>query len=980
MLKVALVSDAFLPIIDGVCRVVYEYANALGTRGHECYVIAPLNDSGYRAQYPFEIIDFQGVTLPGNARYLTGVASLDKHYMTRISTVELDVIHAHSPGPAALEAIRLSSKLKVPLIGTFHSKLYDDFYSVTRSEGLATLGVKYVVDFYDRCDEVWAVSNFAADVLREYGYKGRIEIVQNGINFNLPQAPREQAATEARAAFSLPTLPILLYVGQMHWKKNIRCILEAAGLLYRSGWEFCLVLAGQGPDFDEIRAFALEQLPKDYVCFTGHITDDMLLHSLYHTADLFVFPSDYDTAGLVVREAAIAGTPSVVLRNSAPAEVIRDGQNGLTCENNPRSLADTVAHALNDPERLALMGKNAKQDIPVSWDTVMDEVIDRYQHVVDRAHGVLKRKRGIFRKELTAIDQTLEKRTMDLLWRFLKQDAQHMYAYEYSPCKTQHTLAESTPLPRSAPEEQGIASARVLELYRAMDADADTKVHTLLVLRNGHVIAEGAWAPYDCGLAHQLYSMSKSVTATAIGMLVDEGKLALEERLVDIFEDKIADKETHPMRACTVFHLLTMSTGVRFNEIGSALGRDWEQEFLDSGVQFEAGTQFFYNSMNTYMLSAIVRRRAGCSMMQYLRPRLFEPLQIANASWEVCPLGTEKGGWGLSLLMEDVAKIGLLYLQKGKYLVHGEWKQLISSQWISEATRKQIETPQGECKDGYGYQIWMGSASGSYLFNGAFGQYMLALPEANTLFVMFSGCSRLFADGDLMRYALDCLNNAAPQALMENPRGQRVLQNTLSMLSTLPRQRRLLQDHLPLSFQQLIEQLNGVSCIFKENTAGLLPIVLQTVQNNFSTGIRRISFKTEDKCLLVSIAEGETTHELQTGEGFFCGTLTIRDETYKVSVGANCGMQPSGDLTLQLFIYFIETPCVRVLTFEFREDGVTLCCDEDPTVNATSAMLMDLAGLTQTELFRGILSMFKRASMQNRMRSYTTATLTGLYE
>lgn len=980
MLRVALVSDAFLPIIDGVCRVVYEYANALGTRGHTCYVIAPLNDAGFRGRFPFEIIDFQGVTIPGNARYLTGVASLDKHYMTRISTVALDVIHAHSPGPAAFEAIRLANKLKVPLIGTFHTKFFDDFYSVTKSEGLATLGVKYVADFYDRCDEVWAVSNFAADALREYGYKGRIEIVQNGVDINPQPRLEEQTGQLARTAFALTNQPILLFVGQMHWKKNIRCIIEAAGLLYRSGWEFQLVFAGQGPDFEAIKALALEQLPENYLCFTGHIAEDALLRSLYQAATLFVFPSQYDTAGLVVREAAIAGTPSVVLRNSAPAEVVQDGINGLICENSPRSLADTIAHALNNPTHIARMGEQAKRNIPVSWQDVMDEVIDRYQHIVDRAHGSLKRKRGIFRKELTAIDQSLEKRTVDLLWRFLKQDTQNIYAYEYSPRKMQHHIEESTPLPRCTPEEQGIRSTSILQLYRAMDADTGAKTHALLVLRNGRIIAEGAWAPYDHGLVHQLYSMSKSITATAIGMLVDEGKLSLDERLVDIFEDKIIDKQTHPMRDCTVWNLLTMSTGVRFNEIGSALGEDWEQEFLNSGVRFEPGTQFLYNSMNSYMLSAIVRRKAGCSMMQYLRPRLFEPLQIANASWEVCPRGIEKGGWGLSLTLEDVAKIGLLYLQEGRYLVNGEWKQLISSHWVAEATRPQIETPNGECQDGYGYQIWIGAAKGSYLFNGAFGQYMLALPYANTLFVVFSGCSRLFAQGDLMKYAQDCLQDASPTPLPENPRTQRVLQNTLGLLSTLPRQRHSLQNHLPLSFPQLMDQLNGVSCLFQENAAGLYPVVLQTVHNNFSSGIRRVSFQTEDAHLLVSIEEGDTTHALQCGEGFFCNTLSIRKETHRVSVGVNCGMQPSGDLTLQLFIYFLETPCTRVLTFSFREEGVTLLCDEDPTPNDAGTMLMELAGITQMELLRGIMPVLKRASLQSRMRAYTTATLSGSYE
>ena len=161
-MRIAQCNESFLPIADGVGRVVYEYANALGERGHESYVIAPMSQAGYRQNYPFEIVDFVSVPLPGTAKFRTGVATLDRHYMARIDEVKLDLIHAHSPGLAGIEAVRLASKLHIPLVGTFHTRYQEDILRFTHSESLTSLGLKYVVDFYDRCDEVWAVSEFAA--------------------------------------------------------------------------------------------------------------------------------------------------------------------------------------------------------------------------------------------------------------------------------------------------------------------------------------------------------------------------------------------------------------------------------------------------------------------------------------------------------------------------------------------------------------------------------------------------------------------------------------------------------------------------------------------------------------------------------------------------------------------------------------------------------------------------------------------------
>ncbi len=373
-------SESFYPIVDGVGRVAYNYASKLAERGHECYVITPMADTGYRGRFPFEIVDYVSMSVPFSRQFKTGIAVFDKHYNDRVDMLKFDIIHAHTPFTAGAEAWRLAKKHACPLVGTFHSKYYDDFYKATGTELIAQLGVRYVVKFYERCDEVWAVSKNSADTLREYGYRKEIHIMPNGTDLT---EPLPEDMKNAREKFGLDTEdPILLYVGQMDYKKNIGNILKASEILSREGLAFRLVLAGQGPDREKIEDDVSKMGISDITCFTGHIYDSCLLNGLYQCADLLVFPSVYDNAPLVVKEAAVMLTPSVVTEGSSTAEVITDKVNGFVAKNTPESLADTIAAALRDKERIIRAGKEARATIPVSWDLVIDQVLVRYQELI----------------------------------------------------------------------------------------------------------------------------------------------------------------------------------------------------------------------------------------------------------------------------------------------------------------------------------------------------------------------------------------------------------------------------------------------------------------------------------------------------------------------------------------------------------------------------------------------------------------------
>lgn len=382
-MRIGLFTDTFLPIVDGVGRVVYNYASTLARKGHQCTVVAPMADTGYRGGYPFELVDFVSVNVPTHRHYSMGIPPLDPHYDARISDIPLEIAHAHSPFMAGQEALRIGRKRGIPVIGTFHSRYYDDFYKLIGQEQLANIAVRFVVNFYERCDAVWTVSANSAEVLHDYGYRGDIAVVPNGTPDVEPNGAQRDAALRA---FHLPEdRPILLYCGQMNWKKNIRNILEACAILKRGGRPFLLVLAGQGPDAEAIgQAARMLGLGEDTL-LTGHVRDDKLLFGLYQCASLFVFPSLYDTSGMVVREAAAMETASVVTTGSAPAEPIRDGENGFLCRDTPEDLARVLREALADPERLAAVGKNARKTIYLSWDAIIDEAVRRYGLMLEMA-------------------------------------------------------------------------------------------------------------------------------------------------------------------------------------------------------------------------------------------------------------------------------------------------------------------------------------------------------------------------------------------------------------------------------------------------------------------------------------------------------------------------------------------------------------------------------------------------------------------
>lgn len=345
--------------------------------------------------------------------------------------------------------------------------------------------------------------------------------------------------------------------------------------------------------------------------------------------------------------------------------------------------------------------------------------------------------------------------------------------------------ARAVMLPRSSPEMQGVASGGVAAFLNGI-AKEKHELHSFMVVRHGYVVAEGWWQPYKPALRHTMYSMSKSFTSTAVGLAVSEGKLTVEDAVTSFFPDDLPAKVDDKLAALKVKHLLSMASGHEKEPTSEMVKQEnWAKVFLAAPLAYDPGTKFVYNSGATYMLSAIVQKVTGQKVIDYLTPRLFEPLVIEGMAWETCPRGINTGGWGLSVRTEDLAKFGQLYLQKGRW----KGKALLPEKWVDEATTFKIQQPeppkptrpkeQNDWLQGYCYQFWR-SQHHAFRGDGAFGQFTVVLPDKDAVVIMTGEDSNLQGELDLVwEHLLPAMKDAA---LPEDAAARKGLNDKLDQL------------------------------------------------------------------------------------------------------------------------------------------------------------------------------------------------------
>lgn len=451
-------------------------------------------------------------------------------------------------------------------------------------------------------------------------------------------------------------------------------------------------------------------------------------------------------------------------------------------------------------------------------------------------------------------------------------------------------------LPRTSPESVGVDAAGILAFVEAVNKKVGG-LHSFMLLRNGKVAAEGWWTPYAPELPHSLYSLSKSFTSTAIGFAVSEKKLTVQSPVTSFFPDDLPAKVSDNLAAMTVKSLLTMSTGHDKDTTGAiraGAGGSWVKGFLTLPVEHQPGSKFVYNSGATYMLAAILYKATGMNVLEYLKPRLFDPLGIVGATWENCPKGINVGGWGLSIKTEDIAKFGQLYLQEG------EWngKPLISKAWIEEATSKQVSNGNpasgSDWNQGYGYQFWR-CRHDHYRGDGAFGQYCIVMPKYNTVLAITSGVGDM---GAVMNAAWDTLQSALQPSRALKPEATRELKARLGDLE-VP-----MQEGLPISPKS--ERLIGRTIRFDAN-----PLGLETFALRF-----------EDSKAVLTMQVSNNQQVIECGHKDWIKGMALAGEPFQGKTATRYVWETPDTFVMKRC--YIETPYILTRILRFSGDSVTL--------------------------------------------------------
>ncbi len=459
-------------------------------------------------------------------------------------------------------------------------------------------------------------------------------------------------------------------------------------------------------------------------------------------------------------------------------------------------------------------------------------------------------------------------------------------------------------LQRTPPEAQGIASASILGFIEAADAQID-ELHSFMLVRHGSVVAEGWWSPYAAERPHMLFSLSKSFTSSAIGLAVTEGRLSIDDFVTSFFPDDLPEPVSENLAAMRVRHLLSMNTGhaedttmfLRQREDGN-----WIKAFLAQPVVHAPGTYFLYNSGATYMLSAIIQKLTGMTLLAYLQPRLLEPLGIEGATWESSPQGINTGGWGMNIKTEDIARFGQLYLQKGVW----QGKRILPEDWIALATREHSdnrkETPESDWEQGYGFQFWL-CRHNAYRGDGAFGQYCVVMPEQDAVIAITSSVKDMQAVLNLIWDRLLPAMSAAP--LPADAAAQEKLTRKLSSLALNPPQGK--------RSSPVAARISGRAYKVDTNAGGV-----ETISLDFA-----------DDCCVITTKTASGEHRAACGYGAWQeGRGTLLDDDTRVVASGVWTAEDTFTMTMRLY----ETPFYYTVVFKFTDGQVAINGDANATL------------------------------------------------
>lgn len=384
---IGLINDCYLPVIDGVSMTVHNYAQLLSKKGRDVCVISP-EVPGATYDFDFPVYRYFSVPIPRKKPYRYGIPLLDLPFQQKMESIPFQLVHAHSPFSAGEVALGIAKKQNVPLIATFHSKYKDDFRRYFKTDLIVDQIIKHMIDFFQQADQVWIPQAEVEETIREYGYKGKVEVVDNGNDYaGMPYNEQLRRGSRRKLGIDDDKTPVFLFVGQHIWEKNVELIIRSVARLNR---DYKMFFIGDGyarHDMmglaKELKLIAEDNSPGgDKVEFVGTVSDRDELRTYYLAADLFLFPSLYDNAPLVVREASAMRLPAIMVKGSTGSGILTDGVNGFLTDNNIDSFVGTLNYLMDHPEIVRQVGAEASITLSRSWEDIVGEVSDRYDHLI----------------------------------------------------------------------------------------------------------------------------------------------------------------------------------------------------------------------------------------------------------------------------------------------------------------------------------------------------------------------------------------------------------------------------------------------------------------------------------------------------------------------------------------------------------------------------------------------------------------------
>jgi len=410
-MKISLLNDSYPPVIDGVANVMENYAKILHAQGNGVQVITPTVPNVETDASSWDVVRYPAIDTRKLIGYVSGVP-FSPETLKRVKQFAPDVLHTHCPLASAALALSLRNEVDAPLLLTYHTKYDIDFANALKNKTMTKLAVNAIVSIINCCDEVWTVSRGAGESLRSIGYEGQYTVMPNGVDIPRTRMSAEEIArlTGTDAPWDRP---LFVFVGRLMWYKGIRIILEGLKKLKDNGCDFTMVFIGKGTDEAEIKALTTKLGLDDSVRFAGAIHDRSVLCAWYCRASLMLFPSTFDTNGLVVREAAACALAAVLIKDSCAAEGTTDGQNAFLIEENAQSLFECLKKLCANPEIMAQVGENACKELYYSWDDAVYAASQRYPVIAENYKNGLYRRSSadIFKLGGTLMDITDKLRT-----------------------------------------------------------------------------------------------------------------------------------------------------------------------------------------------------------------------------------------------------------------------------------------------------------------------------------------------------------------------------------------------------------------------------------------------------------------------------------------------------------------------------------------------------------------------------------------